>query len=66
MKILAISDTVEPVLYGSGLAGYASVRTSGDLLSALRDYRPGDSVRLTVVRDGKERAVDVELGDRPT
>ena len=37
---------------------------SADLISALRDYRPGDSVELTVASDGEERQVTVELGER--
>ncbi|WP_322801694.1 S1C family serine protease [Thermoflexus sp.] len=31
----------------------------------LRRYRPGDTVRLTVVRDGEERTVSVTLGRAP-
>jgi serine protease DegQ len=36
-----------------------------DLFAALRDYKPGDSVTVTVVRDGKRRDLDVELGRLP-
>ena len=43
------------------------VESSGDLLGALRDYRPGDTVTLTVLRGGSgaEETVEVELGERP-
>ncbi len=44
--------------------GSEEVETTGDLLSALRDYRPGDSVELTMVDGGEERQVTVELGER--
>jgi len=45
-------------------AGEKEILDSGDLISALRDYRPGDTVELTVARDGEERQVTVELGER--
>jgi S1-C subfamily serine protease len=38
------------------------VRELGDLLGALRARDPGDDVQLTVLRDGDERTVEVELG----
>lgn len=31
----------------------------------LGDHEPGDTVSITVVRDGRERSFDVELGERP-
>ncbi|MBV9452771.1 MAG: trypsin-like peptidase domain-containing protein [Rubrobacter sp.] len=40
------------------------VKTGGDLLSALRNYKPGDAIELTVIRGGNESTVDVTLGDR--
>ncbi len=42
------------------------IEDSGDLLGALRDYRPGDTVTLTVVRGGRggEEMIEVELGER--
>ena len=71
----ALVQTVEP---GSG-ADEAGVRVNdvitaledaeiasyGDLFSALRDYQPGDTVGLTVVRGGEEMTLDVTLGERP-
>jgi serine protease Do len=45
--------------------GDAPVESTGDLLGALRDYRPGDAAELTIVRDGEERTVDVTLDERP-
>jgi serine protease Do len=43
------------------------IESSGDLLGALRNYRPGDTVTLTVLRGGSdaEETVEVELGERP-
>jgi len=41
------------------------VSSYGDLFGALRDHAPGDTVGLTVVREGKERTLDVTLGERP-
>ena len=47
--------------------GSTEISDSGDLIAALRDYRPGDDVTLTVVRGGKgnEEKVTVELGELP-
>jgi serine protease Do len=42
----------------------AVVEDSGDLLSALRGHAPGETVELTVSRDGEERAIDLRLGER--
>jgi serine protease Do len=41
------------------------IENAGDLFGALRDYQPGDTVELTVVRDGEEQTLDVTLGERP-
>jgi S1-C subfamily serine protease len=41
------------------------VESTGDLLGALRDYQAGDTVQLTVVRNGQETTLDVTLGERP-
>ena len=71
----ALVQTVEP---GSGAdeagvrvndviiaLGDAEIASYGDLFGALRDYRPGDTVDLTIVRGGEERPLDVTLGERP-
>ena len=43
------------------------VRQFDDLLIHLvRAKRPGDTVRLTVIRDGQEQEVSVTLGERPS
>ena len=42
----------------------AEVRSSGDLLSALRRYQPGDSVEVTILRGGKQLGVELRLGER--
>jgi serine protease Do len=44
--------------------GDAPIENSGDLLGALRDYQPGDTVDLTVVRDSGEETLEVTLGER--
>jgi serine protease Do len=44
--------------------GSTDIRSSGDLLSALRQYQPGDKVELTVLRDSQESTIDVRLGER--
>lgn len=36
-----------------------------DLRRALRAFEPGDSVEMTIIRDGKEQKVPVRLGIRP-
>jgi S1-C subfamily serine protease len=46
-------------------AGSEGVRSSGDLLSALRDYQPGERVELSILRDGKDIQRVVRLGERP-
>jgi S1-C subfamily serine protease len=45
-------------------AGSEEVRSSGDLLSALRDYMPGEKVRLTVLRNGEETTLQANLAER--
>ena len=46
-------------------AGSEEVRSSGDLLSALRDYMPGDTVELKVLRNGEKTTLQVNLAERP-
>src|SRR5919202_61069 len=41
------------------------VEDSGDLIAALRDYQPGDTVQLTFVRNGHEVTFDITLGEAP-
>jgi serine protease DegQ len=43
----------------------ANVDTVEDLFGELRRRRPGSQVRLTLVRDGRERQATVTLADRP-
>lgn len=38
-----------------------SVGSSGSLANLISEYKPGDTVQLTVIRDGKEIAVNVTL-----
>jgi putative serine protease PepD len=41
------------------------IKEPSDLSSAILEYKPGDRVELTVVRDGEQRTIDVQLGTRP-
>jgi len=41
------------------------VRDDDDLTDLVQDANPGDTVSLTIVRDGKEQQIKVELGRRP-
>ena len=36
------------------------------LVAMLADYSPGDTIKLTIVRDGQTQEVPVTLGERPT
>jgi serine protease Do len=46
--------------------GSTQIKGPGDLLAALRNYKPGDTVTLTVVRGGtsNEENIQVKLGER--
>jgi len=46
-------------------AGNDEVQSSGDLISALRDYQPGDTVELTVLRNGQKEGLQVNLAESP-
>jgi serine protease Do len=54
---------VEPSSVITAVAG-ETVENTGDLLSALREYSPGDTVEMTVASGGETREVTVELGER--
>ena len=45
--------------------GDTKVEGYGDLVGALRDRRPGDTVDLTVFRDGEKRTLTARLGESP-
>jgi serine protease Do len=45
--------------------GDEPVENTGDLLGSLRDYQPGDTVELTVVRNGAKQTLEATLGERP-
>ena len=36
-----------------------------DIATAIADNKPGDQITMTVRRNGRERTLDVTLGDRP-
>lgn len=42
-----------------------SVPTMAELIGTIDEYEPGDTVKLTIVRDGNEQTVDVTLEQRP-
>ena len=46
-------------------AGSEEVRSSGDLLSALRNYMPGDTVGLKILRNGEKTTLQINLAERP-
>lgn len=41
------------------------IRTIEQFLSTLRRHQPGDTVTVTLIRDGQRQQVDVTLSDRP-
>jgi putative serine protease PepD len=41
------------------------IRTSNDLQAAVVDRKPGDKVKVTLVRGGQTKTVEVTLGERP-
>ena len=45
--------------------GSHKIKDSGDLISALRDYKPGDTVEVKVMRGGNEKTLNVKLGTLP-
>jgi serine protease Do len=45
--------------------GPEEIRSSGDLISALRDYQPGDTVDLTILRNGEKSQLRVNLAESP-
>ena len=45
--------------------GGREIRTPGDVTAAISDRRPGETVRVTVLRDGRRLNVEVKLGTRP-
>jgi serine protease Do len=71
----AIVESVEPgtgadaagVRRGDIIVGLgdAQIESTGDLLGALRDYRPGDTVEVVVVRGDDEQTLNATLGQRP-
>ena len=45
-------------------AGGEKIEGAGDLLVALREYSPGDTVEMSISKDGEVREVTIELEDR--
>jgi S1-C subfamily serine protease len=67
------SDTIdvagEPVRSGGDIIVAVDgkpVRTADDVGARISAHQPGDRVRLTILRDGRERSVTVRLAKRPT
>jgi 2-alkenal reductase len=44
----------------------ASLAEGNSLRRVLTQYKPGDTVTLTLLRDGREQTTDITLGTRPT
>jgi S1-C subfamily serine protease len=42
------------------------IATDDDLTSTIAAHKPGDKVKITLVRPGKDKTVEVTLADRPT
>ena len=58
------------IIYGGGdiiveVAGQ-KVASYSDLLGALEQTKPGEVVKVTVVRAGQERSLSVKLVERPS
>ena len=45
--------------------GSTEIEDTGDLYAALRNYEPGDTVEVTVVRGDQTQTVELELATRP-
>ena len=45
--------------------GGQEIRTPEDVTAAISDRRPGETVRVTVLRDGRRLNIEVKLGTRP-
>ena len=45
--------------------GSEEIQSSGDLISALRSYQPGDTVDVTVLRNNENTNLQVELAESP-
>lgn len=42
-----------------------TIEDPGDVSDAVRGHKPGDELKVTVVRDGDRQTLDVRLGERP-
>jgi S1-C subfamily serine protease len=42
-----------------------AIKEPADLSSAVLTHKPGDHIKLTIVRSGQQRTIDVQLGTRP-
>ena len=70
---VVMSITQDGPAAGSGLrtgdritkVGDRAVSEPDDLSSAVLEFKPGQRIKLTVVRGGDERTIDVQLGTRP-
>ena len=63
-----ILSTGQELLVGGDVIvkiGDVAVNDSTDFQHALEPYQPGDTVPVTLLRNGAEQTVSVELGNRP-
>lgn len=45
--------------------GDNEIEDASDIRKALRDYEPGEKARLEIIRKGKRKEIEVEIGDEP-
>lgn len=71
--LVAQVDDDTPAMHGGVRAGDVITAVDGQKVSKMRDlprmiaaYRPGRTVKLSVLRDGREKTLKVELGKLPT
>lgn len=43
-----------------------TITSSSELINAIADLPPGETARLTIIREGKTRVINVKLGERST
>jgi putative serine protease PepD len=60
----AASSDLRPGDRITAVAG-SEIKEPTDLSTAVLERKPGDHVKLTVVRGGEQRTIDVQLGTRP-
>jgi len=65
MDLLSTAERLLETFRCAGLRLATAESCTGGLIAAIRDQQPGDSVTLTIIRDGEELLLDVTLTSRP-